>query len=412
MLSFPGWITGVAVVLLASGCAGPSTVRREPPVRQAPLPEVPVAVEPGPAQADGPTPAPPPRDPFAPVPDAFRTRARSLEEQGDLRSALLSWRVVHAFRPDDREAGERAARLERETRSRADGHLRAGKEHHREGRYATARAQFLAALAWDPDLAEAAEYLRHRMDRADVRTYITKAGDTPESVAREVYADPRGGFLVTYFTGVGAGAAFPPGTNLSLPVDDVPVAGGPRVPARVNAPVPSYGPVRAPAPAASPRATVALPPAQPPAAPTSPDGTLDRAQASLRAGDYAKAATLADAALARSPGNREARELRNAAYYQLGIDALRRQEYPDALRMLRKVDASYRDQKNLVSQVESRSRKEADSHYAAGLKFFLAEDLEGAVREWETTLKLAPEHAKAKKDLEKARRLLEQVKTM
>jgi tetratricopeptide (TPR) repeat protein len=316
--------------------------------------------------------------------------------------------VVHAFQPDDQEAGERVARLQRETRSRADGHLRAGKAHHREGRYATARAQFLAALAWDPDLAEAAEYLRHRMGREDLRTYVTQVGDTPESVAQEVYADPRKHFLVSYFTGLSAGAVFPSGTTLRLPVVDIPVAGGPRVPARANAPVPSYGLARDTAPAPS----VAPPPAQPPLAATTPDGTLDRAQASLRAGEYTKAAALAEAVLARSPGHREARELRNAAYYQLGTDALRRQEYSDALRMLRKVDASYKDQKQLLARADSRVREEAEKRYAAGLKCFLAEDLDGAVQQWETTLALSPEHPKAKRDLDRARRLLEQVKSM
>jgi tetratricopeptide (TPR) repeat protein len=346
------------------------------------------------------------------VPDTFRTRARGQEEQGDLRSALLSWRVVHAFLPNDQEAGERAARLERETRSKADRHLQAGKEHHREGRYAAARAEFLAALAYDPDLEEAAEYLRHRMDRADFRTYVTKAGDTPESVAREVYADPRKYFLVAYFTGLNTGAVFPAGTKLSLPLADIPVAGGPRVPARVNAPVPSYGPAPGPAPAPSPRAIAGLQPARPPGAPGTADGTLDRAQASLRAGEYTKAAALAEATLAKSPGNRDARELRNAAYYELGSDALRKQEYRDALQMLRKVDASYKDRKQLIARAESRVREEADSHYAAGLKCFLAEDLEGAVREWELTLTLSPDHPKAKGDLDRARRLLEQVKAM
>jgi tetratricopeptide (TPR) repeat protein len=123
-----------------------------------------------------------------------------------------------------------------------------------------------------------------------------------------------------------------------------------------------------------------------------------------------KAAALAERALAKSPGNRDARELRNAAYYQLGTDSLRRQEYADALRMLRKVDASYKDQRELVARVESRVREEAESHYAAGLKRFLAEDLEAAVEEWEITLKLSPEHPRAKRDLQRARRLLEQVK--
>jgi tetratricopeptide (TPR) repeat protein len=300
------------------------------------------------------------------------------------------------------------AKLEEEIRAKADGHLAKGKERYREGKYAEARKEFLAALAYDPYLDEAAEYLKRRLARVDFQTYVAKEGDTPRSVAQEVYKDPGKDFVVAYFNSLDAAGVLRPGTRLTLPLLDIPVAGGPRVPARVNAPVLSYGPGRTQAPPSA----AAPPPARARTGPAIPDDSLAEGQALLRAGEYVKAAALAEQVLAKSPGNREARELRNAAYYQLGTDSLRKQEYADALQTLRKVDASYKDQKKLVSQVESRLRKDADSHYAAGLKRFLAEDLEGAVEEWETTLKLSPEHAKAKRDLEKARRLLEQVKTM
>jgi hypothetical protein len=64
----------------------------------------------------------------------------------------------------------------------------------------------------------------------------------------------------------------------------------------------------------------------------------------------------------------------------------------------------------MVARVESSLRKEVEKHYAAGLQCFLAEDLEGAVREWEATLKLDPAHLKTKRDIERARGMLEQVK--
>ena len=310
---------------------------------------------------------------------------------------------VRAFLPQDPEAEERVAALEREIRSKADGHLRKGKEQYREGRFGEARRELLAALAYDPYLKEAAEYLKHRLARADSLTYVTKEGDTPKSVAREIYADPGKDFLVSYFNGTDAGASFRPGTRLTLPLLEIPVAGGPRVPPRANAPVPSYGPrpTQAPPSAAGPA------PTRPPVGPAIPEEPLEQAQISFRAGEHMKAAASAERVLAKSPGNRNARELRNAAYYQLGTDLLRKQEYTDALQMLQKVDASYKDQKELVARVESRLRTEAESHYAAGLKRFVAEDLEAAVDEWETTLKLNPEHSRAKRDLQRARRLLE-----
>jgi tetratricopeptide (TPR) repeat protein len=63
--------------------------------------------------------------------------------------------------------------------------------------------------------------------------------------------------------------------------------------------------------------------------------------------------------------------------------------------------------RNAVERKEDAERKlrEADVHYAAGMRSFLAEDLEEAIREWEKTLSLEPAHPKALRDIEKARRL-------
>jgi len=45
-------------------------------------------------------------------------------------------------------------------------------------------------------------------------------------------------------------------------------------------------------------------------------------------------------------------------------------------------------------------------HYRRGMNCFLAEDLQGAIREWEETLRLDPNHPNARRDAEKARSLL------
>ncbi len=55
--------------------------------------------------------------------------------------------------------------------------------------------------------------------------------------------------------------------------------------------------------------------------------------------------------------------------------------------------------------------READLHYEAGMRHFLAEDLDGAIREWEKALSLDPAHPKARRDIEKARRLKGKIET-
>jgi len=59
---------------------------------------------------------------------------------------------------------------------------------------------------------------------------------------------------------------------------------------------------------------------------------------------------------------------------------------------------------------EKRRPAQAEVHYKKGVKHFLAQELDQAIEEWEETLQLDPEHPKAKKDLERARRMRENLK--
>ena len=70
-------------------------------------------------------------------------------------------------------------------------------------------------------------------------------------------------------------------------------------------------------------------------------------------------------------------------------------------------DKEGNDARNAAERKEDVEKKhrEADAHYAAGMRRFLAEDLEGAIGEWEKALSLHPAHPKARRDIEKARRL-------
>ncbi|MEN6320441.1 MAG: hypothetical protein ABFD82_17020 [Syntrophaceae bacterium] len=48
----------------------------------------------------------------------------------------------------------------------------------------------------------------------------------------------------------------------------------------------------------------------------------------------------------------------------------------------------------------------AEDHYRKGVSFFLAEDMQRAIKEWEETLSIDPEHPNARRNIEKARNLL------
>lgn len=63
-------------------------------------------------------------------------------------------------------------------------------------------------------------------------------------------------------------------------------------------------------------------------------------------------------------------------------------------------------------KLEVQWQEQAEVHYAKGVRHFLAEELDNAIQEWEETLRLNPDHSKAKKDLQRTRRLLENLRKL
>jgi tetratricopeptide (TPR) repeat protein len=59
---------------------------------------------------------------------------------------------------------------------------------------------------------------------------------------------------------------------------------------------------------------------------------------------------------------------------------------------------------------DGQQQEQAELHYIKGARYFLAEDLDKAIVEWEEALRLNPEHPNAKRDIEKAKRILKNLR--
>src|SRR5262249_45790798 len=117
-----------------------------------------------------------------------RARAKSLERDGQLRPALLEWRVARAIDPNDAEARAHEARLTariEELVATKVGDARAALQR---GTSLQARQALLSALALDPSNSTAAELLRGIGD-IEFASYTVRTGDTLASIAERYYGD-------------------------------------------------------------------------------------------------------------------------------------------------------------------------------------------------------------------------------
>jgi tetratricopeptide (TPR) repeat protein len=85
----------------------------------------------------------------------------------------------------------------------------------------------------------------------------------------------------------------------------------------------------------------------------------------------------------------------------------RERKLKEALEELSHVDPGYRDAAELLNAMK---KQLAEVHYVTGIKYYTEEKLDQAVREWEETLKLNPQHPKARGDIENALRVLQKLK--
>ena len=94
--------------------------------------------------------------------------------------------------------------------------------------------------------------------------------------------------------------------------------------------------------------------------------------------------------------NEAVKEFINTAYCQQGMGLMIQKDYDEALAVFNKADPGHDCIEKGISDVKASMNKEAEEHYLKGVKYFLNEDLNNAIKEWEKTLALNPEHQKAK----------------
>jgi len=111
--------------------------------------------------------------------------------------------------------------------------------------------------------------------------------------------------------------------------------------------------------------------------------------------------------LIQDPFNKKANAIFYASHYAWGKALLEEEKEAEAINVLSVLDQGYQDTAQLLAQARARLNARAEALYRKGVRLFLNEDLEKAIGAWEQTLKLNPDHPKARQDSENAMRLLD-----
>lgn len=305
------------------------------------------------------------------------------EKKGDLRKALQSWEIVYGIKPDDGKVLTQITYLKSLIQKTASDHYKKGVSSFHNNSMKAALKEFLLALSLNPDHKEALDYVKNRINtRDELIVYEVKKGDTPKGIAQKVFNDSSKDFLIAYFNDLKKDARLTPGMTIMLP---------------------SLKAIQV-----EPETT---PSDEEPAEYINVKQEIRKARDFFGAKKYQQCATTAEKILEYDPVNKDAGELKNASYYEMGGMLKNKKKYAEALAVFNNVDPDYKDVRKITELLNNidKGRGRAAEHYMSGVNYYMNQDLEKAIKEWEITLSLDPNHPSAKKDIENARSILEKL---
>jgi len=347
-------------------------------------------------------------DPFETLAPMIHADAEAAEAAGDNPQALELYRIAVTVDRADRVALAHARRIKADLDKEAEIRFEAAKAKFEAGDKDGAKADFLASLQLNPDKPKAVAYLKNGYSPEVIETYTIVEGDTLRRIAEKVYDNPGGELLLTRINNLSIVDTLTPGETLKIPVLDK------RLAQRLHAAVAEQNGGKKDSHEAVVVTTQEATASSMPLGGSAPAGGGEAllAMAKLQFGNrlYETAVAMADEVLSSDPGNAKATDIRNESYYALAQQRWDENQAADAMRSLIRLPKGYKDSAALRKKVEAKLTADSEPLYLAGVKYFLNENLEQAVEQWELTLQVNPYHAKARTDLEKARQLLEAVK--
>jgi len=324
-----------------------------------------------------------------PLVDVYRNKAINYERAEEFLKAIEMWKIVSSISPTGKEARKKIDGLQSQAGLAAESHFKKGVVNYQKGAISSARKEFLLTLLYNPDHRDAVDYLKNKLVGEDYIQYVVKKGDTLPSIAQKFYNDPQKDFLISYFNNFDKQTKLVPEMNLKIPVLDISETektseGDDTAIAEEEEPPEKTGDV-----------DIA--------------GLLAKGTALLSAKKYEEALSTAANVLKFEGTNSAALNIVNAANYEMGKIASAAKKYNEALKYFSKVKPGYRDVKVVMITTQNLL---AEVFYNTGVKFYVTDKIEQAIREWNETLRLNPKHPRARKDIENAQNLLKKLQKL
>ncbi len=382
----------------------------------------------------------------------YLKQATTYKNNDELQLALFFLKIAASLSPDDMEIVKKISDLKLNIDNKSDKYFKKGKKFYTQIKFEKARMQFLTALRYNPDHKGALEYLKNRLISKENINYTFKKNDSLKIISNKFYKDPELVFLITYFNNLKSDTEPAPGEILKIPIlePEFNQTIGDRRQDMISAKN-LLGKKRFQEVIVITKKTLENDPLNKEAIKLKNEAfyqigrqlssrekyfeaidtlkkitleyegvnvliqeaiqhELQKAENFLKEKKYEESIDFAEKILGYDPSNTAAKKLISTSLCQQGKDLFIRKKYDDALKVLDKTDPADDCAKKIRLAVNNAVKQQAEAHYIQGVKHFLNEELQSAIKEWEKALKLNPKHDKAKKNIKKVRSLLEKLK--
>ena len=154
--------------------------------------------------------------------EEYTAKAKAYEAQGDMVEALEQYKLVLTVDPQNQLANEKSTTIGQVLHTEAEAHYQIGLKFYNQGQYRQARKEFLTALRYNPEHAEAKDKLTAtKKEIEQVTRYIVhtlQPDETISTLADKYYGDYRKFHLIAEYNELEDATKVATGQQIKIPV--------------------------------------------------------------------------------------------------------------------------------------------------------------------------------------------------